>query len=175
MKQIVVTLDVREDIRAGRQPCSSIMSTVGKLKDGESLRLLAPFEPKPLFEVLGNQGFAHTAKPIGDGDWEVLFYRDAELLRKAAQRPASQVSASACGCSAAAAQPPVEVDARGLEPPQPMVRILERLDSLPAGAVLQARTDRRPMHLYPLLEQRGYTGESEEQDDGSCVTLIRRK
>lgn len=175
MKQKVVTLDVREDIRAGRQPCSSIMSAVGKLKEGESLRLLAPFEPKPLFEVLGNQGFAHTAKPIGEGDWEVLFYRDAAMLKQAALRPASQTGTSACGCSAATAQPPVEVDVRGLEPPQPMVRILEMVDSLPNGATLQARTDRRPMHLYPLLEQRGYVGESEEQGDGSCVTRIRRK
>jgi TusA-related sulfurtransferase len=68
----------------------------------------------------------------------------------------------------------VEVDARGLEPPQPLVVILEALASLPAGVELRAHTDRRPLHLYPLLEQRGFVGETEEQHDGSFVTIIRR-
>jgi uncharacterized protein (DUF2249 family) len=173
MNNNVVTLDVRADIRAGRQPCSSIMATAAGLKEGESLRLLAPFEPKPLFEVLGQQGFAHSARPIGDGDWEVLFFRDAEQARVMAQTPASQSSAG-CGCSCSAPEE-VEVDARGLEPPQPMMRVLEALEGVPAATKLRARTDRRPMHLYPLLEARGFVGESEEQPDGSFITRIRRK
>jgi len=173
MNNNVVTLDVRADIRAGRQPCSNIMGAVTGLKEGESLRLLAPFEPKPLFEVLAQQGFAHSARPLGDGDWEVLFFRDATMTGQMAQTPASPSSA-ACGCSCGAPSD-LEVDARGLEPPQPMVRILEALDSLPAATHLHARTDRRPMHLYPLLEARGFVGESEEQSDGSFVTHIQRR
>ncbi len=66
------------------------------------------------------------------------------------------------------------VDARGLEPPQPLVVILEALARLPESAVLRARTDRRPIHLYALLTARGFTGETEEQSDGSFVTTIRR-
>ena len=69
----------------------------------------------------------------------------------------------------------VFVDARGLEPPEPLVRILEAVSSLPREAQLHARTDRRPMHLYAQLEQRGFTGESEEQTDGSFITHIRRR
>jgi TusA-related sulfurtransferase len=69
---------------------------------------------------------------------------------------------------------PVMLDARGLEPPQPLVVILEALESLPPGVPLRACTDRRPMHLYALLEQRGFTGETEEQHDGSFITTIRR-
>jgi uncharacterized protein (DUF2249 family) len=172
MNEQIVTLDVRETIRAGEKPCSSIMDAAAGLKAGESLRLLAPFEPKPLFAVLAQQGFAHSARPLGGGDWEVLFFRDAALASQAAQTPASQSSASGgCGCSAPAE---VEVDARGLEPPQPMVMIFEALAGLPAATQLHARTDRRPMHLYPLLEARGFTGETEEQADGSFVTIIRR-
>ncbi len=68
----------------------------------------------------------------------------------------------------------LEIDARGLEPPQPMVKILEALATLPAGTVLLARTDRRPIHLYPHLEQRGFLAASEPQDDGSYLTSIRR-
>ena len=67
-----------------------------------------------------------------------------------------------------------EVDARGLEPPQPLVRILEALTALPGRAELRARTDRQPMHLYAQLEARGFVGETEEQSDGSFITHIRR-
>lgn len=68
----------------------------------------------------------------------------------------------------------IELDARGLEPPQPMVRILEALAALPPGAELRARTDRRPMHLYAQLERRGFTAETRQEHDGSFVTHIRR-
>jgi uncharacterized protein (DUF2249 family) len=68
----------------------------------------------------------------------------------------------------------IEVDARGLEPPQPLVRILEALATLPPGACLLARTDRRPMHLYDQLELRGFVGETEAEADKSFVTRIRR-
>lgn len=68
----------------------------------------------------------------------------------------------------------VTLDARGLEPPQPLVVILEALERLPEDAEMRAHTDRRPMHLYALLEERGYTGESKEQHDGSFITTICR-
>ena len=68
----------------------------------------------------------------------------------------------------------VELDVRGLEPPQPLVVILESLARLPDGLALRARTDRRPLHLYPLLTERGFCGETEEHHDGSFITIIRR-
>lgn len=66
------------------------------------------------------------------------------------------------------------VDARGLEPPEPMVVILGALESLPQGDEICACTDRPPMHLYALLTLRGFTGETELQHDGSYLTTIRR-
>lgn len=77
MKPRVVTLDVREDLRQGRHPFAKIMQTVGALRPDESLRLLAPFEPAPLFAVLERQGFTHQSRQIDGGDWEVLFRRQA--------------------------------------------------------------------------------------------------
>jgi TusA-related sulfurtransferase len=69
----------------------------------------------------------------------------------------------------------VKLDARGLEPPQPMMKILEGLAALPAGAELLAHTDRQPLLLYPMLEQRGFTHETNQQSDGSHLTHIRRR
>jgi hypothetical protein len=52
--------------------------------------------------------------------------------------------------------------------------ILEALGSLPTGVELHAHTERRPIHLYPLLEQRGFSATTEPQADGSFLTTIRR-
>lgn len=68
----------------------------------------------------------------------------------------------------------VTLDTLGLEPPQPLVLILETLECLAEGAELRARTRCRPLHLYPLLDQRGFTAETEEASDGTFVTTIRR-
>jgi uncharacterized protein (DUF2249 family) len=166
MREKVVRLDVREDIRRGREPFSKIMQTVAQLAADESLLLTAPFEPAPLFAVLAKQGFHHQSSPLDSGDWEVLFSRTS-----LAEEPPVAVAPSQNRCPG---RKVVEVDARGLEPPQPMVRILEAVADLPEDTELCAFTDRRPMHLYPQLEQRGFRSQSEEQPDGSFVTRIRR-
>ena len=70
----------------------------------------------------------------------------------------------------------LQLDARGLEPPQPMVRILEALEVLPASAELHARTDRNPVHLHPFLAERGFLGNSTAapNHEQGFVTIIRR-
>lgn len=168
MSTTTKTLDVREDIRSGREPFSKIMGTVAQLHPNEDLLLLAPFEPIPLVGVLAKQGFTHNAKRLDSGDWEVVFSRNGA----AAPAPAKPVAPENCPGKPA---PFVDVDCRGLEPPQPMVKILEALTTLPAGAALRAKTDRRPMHLYAPLEDRGFAGTTEEQNDGSFITIIRSR
>lgn len=169
MRTRTVTLDVREHIRSGREPFAAIMSTIARLRPDEQLLLVAPFEPVPLFDVLAKQGFAHEARQTDSGDWEVRFTREK------GRASAAESIAAVPRRSPASSARLVEVDARGLEPPQPMVKILEALAALPDGAELRARTDRRPMHLYAQLEARGFMGESEEQPDGSYITHIRRR
>lgn len=171
MSQKVVTLDVREDLRNGREPFAKIMSTVSTLKPDEQLRLIAPFEPSPLYHVLGRQGFQHVARSVGS-DWEVLFTREPGELPTEAPPIAKPACPLQDGNASSASL--VDVDARGLEPPQPLVKILEAVTSLSGGASLRAHTDRRPMHLYAQLEERGFRGDSAEQPDGSFITLIRR-
>ena len=62
MSQTTVKLDVREEIRNGREPFGKIMQTVARLKESEQLLLIAPFEPAPLYAVLAQQGFSHQTK-----------------------------------------------------------------------------------------------------------------
>ena len=174
MRKQVVTLDVREDIQRGREPFSKIMTAVSQLKDSEDLRLIAPFEPVPLFGLLAQRGFSHQARSTAEGDWEILFSRGSDHSSApppvAPAPPSNGRAQTPCSCT-----PVVQVDARGLEPPEPLVKILEALTTLPEGARLRAHTDRRPMHLYGQLEERGFVGETEEQKDGSFITHVHRR
>lgn len=71
-------IDVRADITAGREPFPRIMAAVRELGPGESLRLVAPFEPTPLYSVLAQQGFQHETEAQPDGSWQVIFRRGSQ-------------------------------------------------------------------------------------------------
>jgi uncharacterized protein (DUF2249 family) len=176
----IVTLDVREDIRAGREPFSRIMSTVAALNGDEQFRLIVPFQPVPLFEVMKRRGFTHGAQMLETGDWEVLFTRavgitSADAASPETARPVENPESDKTASSNRGATETMEVDVRGMEPPQPLVVILESISVLPVGATLCARTSRRPIHLYAHLEERGFVAETVEQSDGSFLTYIRRR
>ena len=159
-----VTVDVRPDIQEGREPFSRIMNAVDALGPNDSLLLIAPFQPVPLFRVMSGKGFTSQASPTETGDWEVLFTRKANntvLTENSSASPKEKLAI-------------IDVDARGLEPPQPLVKILEVVQSAPHDSRIEARTDRRPMHLYSALEERGWQAESKEESDGSFLTIIRR-
>jgi uncharacterized protein (DUF2249 family) len=174
MVPTIIILDVREDFRLGQHPREKIMGAFDQIGIGETLRLLVPFEPVPLYQVANSKGLDHAARKISDGDWEVLFTRHAVSAPESPRRDNNSTSSQNHKGGNSDPIEILDVDARGLEPPQPMVTILEALAALPDGDVLRARTDRRPMHLYPMLEARGFSGESEEQTDGSFITHIRR-
>ncbi|MCC6381900.1 MAG: DUF2249 domain-containing protein [Dehalococcoidia bacterium] len=67
----------------------------------------------------------------------------------------------------------MELDNRGLQPPEPMVRILAALKDLADGDELFAHMDREPMLLYPELERRGFTWDFAEGADGYSLTVRR--
>jgi len=69
----VTTVDVREDLRVGREPLPLIHAAVGGLGKGELLRVIAPFEPLPLIRLLATQGFSADVTKLADGDFAVLF------------------------------------------------------------------------------------------------------
>jgi tRNA 2-thiouridine synthesizing protein A len=67
------------------------------------------------------------------------------------------------------------LDVRGLEPPQPLVRILERVGTLRGDDMLEALLDRRPLLLYPQLDDRGFTHVTDEPERGVVRVRIRRR
>lgn len=171
-----VELDVRDDLRNGREPFSRIMTSVDALGAEEMLHLRAIFEPAPLFKVLGKRGFSYESKQHGAEDWSVWFWR--------AESPASQRLPKCDGSNGAPKrglpqhQPPLSdeqwIDVRDLEPPEPMVRTLAALEALPDGHMLVQVNARVPQFLLPILTERGFTFTIDESQQDRVLVRIRK-
>lgn len=158
----VVELDVREELSKGGEPFSRIMGAVGGLGEREVLHLRAPFEPVPLFAVMQKRGFAHRTEQHADDDWSVWFFRQ----EMAAEFPATATTSAQAGSPTqnptesavenAPARTEVWLDVRDMEPPEPLVRTLEALESLPADSMLVQLNMRVPQFLLPILRERGF-------------------
>ncbi|MBI2393055.1 MAG: DUF2249 domain-containing protein [Deltaproteobacteria bacterium] len=162
----IVDLDVREDLRAGREPFQRIVDAAKALPADGVLRVRAIFEPAPLYGVFAKRGFAHATERLGDEDWRVWFHRDAQRRIATGGAPAPEPKSG---------DDVVFLDVRDLEPPEPMVRTLEALASLPRGGTLVQLNVRVPQLLLPKLAERGFTWEVREQSPDLVRLFIRHK
>jgi uncharacterized protein (DUF2249 family) len=150
-------------------PCrikhGQILQRWADLAVGECFVLLNDHDPIPLryqFEREFPGEFSWDYVERGPEDFRVRITRLAEGRKDA--RPPAQ----------AARREGRDLDARGLEPPGPLVAILEALETLPAGESLRAITDREPCHLFGEVKRRGFAYCSSAQQDGSWVTVLSR-
>lgn len=67
----------------------------------------------------------------------------------------------------------VHVDVRGLQPPQPLLHILQLVERGDA-AVIIAHLDRDPRMLYPELAERGWAGERIDAEPGEVRLRLQR-
>jgi Uncharacterized conserved protein (DUF2249) len=84
-------------------------------------------------------------RPRG-GDWEVLFTPKMAPAEKPTAPPETIATT---------------LDTRGLEPPQPMVRVLAALEGMAPGSTLEVYTEREPGFLYQELRACGIPVRSE--------------
>jgi uncharacterized protein (DUF2249 family) len=169
-----VYLDVREDVRVGREPFARIMAAVDGLRPDGVLVLRAPFEPVPLYRVLARRGFAHWTESGEAEDWRVWFYREDATVDPAAGLPSRATAEGSAGAPPPAREVAVRLDVRGLEPPLPMVRVLEAVETLAPGQCLEVLHHRRPVFLYPQLEERGCRHATDEPEPGLVRIAIWR-
>lgn len=66
-------LDVRPLLAAGRPPMAAILNAVHRLAPSQALRLIAPMEPLPLYDLLAQRGFTAEPAQRADEAWEILF------------------------------------------------------------------------------------------------------
>jgi uncharacterized protein (DUF2249 family) len=68
----------------------------------------------------------------------------------------------------------IRIDNRGLTPPEPMVRILAACETLRTGERIEALMDRRPVFLFPELDELGLRYACDEQDHGGFLVTIEQ-
>ncbi|MEP6991340.1 MAG: DUF2249 domain-containing protein [bacterium] len=180
----VVELDVRDDLRLGREPFSTIMAAVGTLRDGDVLLLRTIFEPVPLFAALAKRGLSHESREDAPDDWRAWFWRPAvserERVASTASTGSNAVTTPPPHGSVAVVDSPADdttswLDVRGLEPPEPLMRTLAALETLPDGHVLVQVNSRVPQLLFPMLAERGFACEVDEsRADAVSVRIWRR-
>lgn len=140
-----------------------------ELAVGEYFVLVNDHDPVPLyyqFQAEFPHAFRWDYEARGPEEFAVRITRIAPTPPPAEAAPAA---ARTCGHHGLGT-----VDARGLEPPEPMARILDAVTSLAPHTTLIALTDRQPLHLLPELDRRGCTHQGEAQPDGSWRTVITR-
>lgn len=81
-------------------------------------------------------------------------------LQAAGEKPSSQI---------------YKLDNRGLEPPNPMMRTLTKLDQCNSGDQVIIHNDRVPMFLIEELKMLGYAYDVDRQPDGSAIVTITKK
>jgi uncharacterized protein (DUF2249 family) len=155
MERRIVDLDVREILRAKGEPFQVIMDAVNELGQDDVLQLHTTFDPVPLKRVLQKQGLQHAVTEETEDHFVLQFYRSDDRV------------------------PFWHLDNRGLEPPQPMVRALEWLDSdgrLQAGELgLEIWNERVPAFLLPELEERQYDFDINDLGNGTVVVRIAHR
>jgi uncharacterized protein (DUF2249 family) len=166
-----VELDVRPLLRAGEEPFSRIMAAVAALGAGEVLRVRATFEPLPLLAVMAKRGFLSETAEHAPDDWSAWFWRPGAGSPQAA--PVAEIP-NRSPATTGAADRTIELDVRGLEPPEPLMRTLAALETLPPGWSLLQINSRVPQLLFPLLAEQGFACDADESHADRVLVRIWR-
>lgn len=176
----IVELDVRPHLRKKLEPFKLIMDTVKELHPEDTFVLHATFKPTPLLALMKTKGYVNQVKKISKDHWVTTFLhksRKHELKGEMDVLATSEWLDSPETKTKAedGEQRIYELDNRGLQPPQPMVRTLNTLEKANVGDQVIIHNDRIPMFLIEELNQLGYLFEVEEFHDGTAKVTITKQ
>ncbi|HIE54278.1 MAG TPA: DUF2249 domain-containing protein [Chromatiaceae bacterium] len=69
----------------------------------------------------------------------------------------------------------LDLDVSELEPPEPLLRVLEALEELPRGYCLRMIHRLKPRLLYEHLPRLGFLADTREGEKGRCEVYLWRK
>lgn len=167
------TMDLTEfDVRIipCRQKHAAIFARWADTSVGDHFVLINDHDPVPLY-------YQFAAMFPGAFTWEYVVPGPEEYhvrITRVAPSPASPAVPPPPSRPAVTQTPGTLLDMRGLEPPEPMMRVLAAAEKMSNGQRLVACTERRPIHLYAELNRRGFAYRCEDQMDGSVLTTIWR-
>lgn len=157
-----------------REKHARIFQRWAGLAVGAHFVLVNDHDPVPLYYQFAAQfpgAFNWEYLAAGPDEFAVKITRLAATINPVNLRPPT--AGGGCG-NHGSAQAGEVLNVRGLEPPEPMLRILAALENLAPGAELSALTDRRPVHLLAELDTRGIAHSSVEQANGSWLNTFRK-
>ncbi len=169
-----VLLDVRPSLAQGIDPFHLIMGEVAKLEEGQILHLVNGFEPKPLYNVLGSRGFEHYTESI-DGIFNVYFFKAGTQTTGNEQPVTGNAQPVTGNGPAPLPDKVVELDVRGMEPPEPMMAILQKIHEIDEDTVLLVHHHREPMMLYEKLDETGWQAVANKIEENYYKVVITRK
>ncbi len=173
-KNNVVTLDVRPTIQSGKDPFNEIMEAVKKLQDGQTLEIINVFEPIPLINKLEGMGYKSE---VLRKEGAVYTYFTKEQVEKPKEKPERSYISDAEEFDRVLesfGDKVKTIDVRHLEMPEPMVKILEELETLEPDTVLFVEHKRIPQYLLAELEDREFSIILKELNDNHVRLLIYR-
>jgi len=162
---VIVELDLREELRAGVPPLARINAEADRLGPGGVLHLRTPFQPRPLFALLGQRGFLHHSQPFAEDDWSSWFWR-ADTPPERRPEPDAPVPSQP--------SPDDALDLRLLPPPEPLLIILDRVGHHPEPFDVLLPFD--PDVLRDFLAAQGWTATLVEAGtDGVRLRIAKGK
>lgn len=160
----IVTLDVRPILARGEEPLGPIMAAADALAEGQTLRLLAPFRPVPLFRVMARRGYVHRESRLDGSDWQIDFSRPPQALSLGSALEAFSWP-----------EPVAYLDLTGLPPAEAQRRMTAALKPIAAGAVIFVLLEQEPAGLPAQLAEAGHQWAGNHAADGSGYRLLLRR
>src|SRR5690606_24271254 len=116
------------------------------------LKLINTFEPIPLMELLGKQGYESYSEIAGEDLVYTYFYKSDKVKITDSQKQENNEDWDTILKKFEGKIK--EVDVRQLEMPMPMLTILDELEHLPENMALFVYHKRIPVFLLPELQER---------------------
>ncbi|MBC8081303.1 MAG: DUF2249 domain-containing protein [Gorillibacterium sp.] len=182
----VIELDVRPYMQQKLEPFKVIMDTVKGLKKEDTFVLHAIIKPTPLFALMRTKGYVHKVEKLENDHWVTTFLHKSRKHELGALTDVHSTLQDSQSLSESVQEEVLEtvdrlpsqvhrLDNRGLEPPQPMVRTLKKLEEAQPGDEIIIHNDRVPMFLIEELNTLGYEYSVDEQPDGTAQIHIHKK
>ena len=170
----ILNFDVRPILAQNGDPLKQITARAMALKPGQCLRLIAPFSPVPLITILEKKGFIHSTQIIGSDEVHTYFKRnrDADMESEAGEH--TEIHDFDEVLARFDSEDLRYIDVRHLEMPQPMLTILENLDTLEEGEALFVYHKKVPVFFLPQLQERGFKYHLKQTPEGKVNMLIYR-
>ncbi len=158
-----VVVEVKSILKQGLSLFTHMMDTVNNLEPGQSLIVKSTFNPRPLMSQMRRRGYTVNQEKVG---------RVIMTTFTPGEKTDNEDKMNETATHAQIEGPEEFLDNRGLVPPEPMQRTLQKLEEVEVGTVVVIHNDRVPIFLLGQLDDDGYPYETIAQPDDSAIVRI---